>query len=363
MKSPAPITVLLLAVALAWPSAAVASDKGNRCTTAIGVVPFQNNNGGARAVAGMMLKIHSHLGQRGFMLVGNGRVEEYLRRNRIREHHAISREHAAELARLLGVRYLLLGTIDALHVNGGPEVGLTARIMDPQDGSVVWADSVNLHAVEAPGVLAMLRAKTLDEASDRAIRRLFSSVVIAKDGALRFKQRRRGASRALLARAPISYRDPDWRDLGVRRIAILPFANRTLHPEAPLMVADHMLSVLLGLDGVEVVDPGELRRVLIEHDIQPLFGLSLAQLRELRELLGVDGVLDGSVLTYDAAAQPPTIDLIGRLRDARTGKVLWSATTRRHGSQTRTVYDLGRIYGAARLTRGAVEDLLSTCFR
>ena len=141
MRHHAPICAMLAAV-LAMSGAAVASEGGSG-TAAIGVVPFQNNSGTSGAVPVVMLKIRSHLAERGFRVVGNGRVEEFLRRHRIREHHAVSRAHAAELARILGARYLLLGTIDTLHDNGGPEIGLTARIVDPHEGGAVWSNSVN----------------------------------------------------------------------------------------------------------------------------------------------------------------------------------------------------------------------------
>jgi TolB-like protein len=344
---------------------AVDAPAGRRAGPSLGVVPFVDQTGEAGATSAVMLRVRNHLRHQGFQVVSNGRVERYLREHRIRARSALSREQAAGLAEMLGVRYLLVGTIDAWGMNGGPEVGLTARMMDPQTGEVVWAGAVCLHAVDVPGLLAEGRPTTRVEALWKAVSRLFDTLELRKDdGTLRPVRKRERPARSAFAERPIAYRSPLLDRMAPLKVAVLPLANRTTQPEAPVVVGDRLVAWLLTMADVEVVDPGEVRRVLIERNIQPLYGLDVDKMREMGQALELDAVIDGTVLTFENGHRPvPVIDLFVRLRDARTGDVLWSATTRRDGERTRTLYDIGRIRGMDRLADAAVADLLSTWFR
>jgi TolB-like protein len=273
----------------------------------------------------------------------------------------MSREVARELTGLVGARYVLVGTIDAWSNEAGPEVGLTARLLDPERGTTVWSGSVSLHAVEVPGLLAMGRPRTLPRAARRAARELFGTLSLRRrDGTVRPPGERR-ARKTFLAQRPIAYRSPAFDGRRQYRVAVMPFDNRSSSSNASPIVADHLTAWLQWMDRIEVVDPGELRRLMVERDMQPYYGLDEAGMRVFAEELGVDAVLDGTILEFDTDTPLlPKIDLYARLRDARTGKILWSATTRREGRETRSFYDVGVVHGIDRLTDEAISDLLST---
>jgi TolB-like protein len=331
----------------------------------LAVVPFRNLTGQSEAVPAVMNEVWRVLQDKGFVLAGNGRIDDFLRSRRIRARNALSNNELREIARFMNVRYVLEGTIDVWFVNGGPEIGLMARIVDPDSGALQWGGSVSLHAVQAPGLLARGRPKTLEEAVPKAVRRLFHSLKLRQDnGDVSVAKKRRRAKRSLLADRPVHFRDSRLDTRPRLRVAVLPMTNMTRHPEAAAVVSEHVQAWLLALTDVEVIDPGELRRALIDHDILPLSGVTSVQLARLGDALGVDAVLDGAVLNYENGIRTrPLIDVYARLRDADSGQVLWAATTRRHGEQTRTLFDLGRIQGIDRLAEAAVGDLLSTWLR
>jgi TolB-like protein len=356
----------VLALALAAIAVMPASG-GSRAPTrpTVAVVDFRNVTGDPAAVPEVMAAVKQQLARRGFEVVGNGRIDRFLRERRIRARDALSREHVQELAWTAGARYLLVGAVDAWVLNGGPEVGLTARLLDAADGSVRWADEACIHAVDAPGLLAMGRPKTLPQATVRAARKLFESLVLKKNGGFLDPQMpRKRPTRRMLAPVPIAYRSPYFDPTQPMLVAVLPLENRSSAPDAPLVIGDRLLSQMLAMRNLDVVDPGELRRTLIDNDIQPLYGVSPQQMRKLRELLGIDAVLDGSILRYEnGTGSIPRIDLFVRLRDTETGEIRWSATTSRSGERTRTVYDVGRIQGVDRLAESALSELLSTWMR
>ena len=171
-------------------------------------------------------------------------------------------------------------------------------------------------------------------------------------------------SRALLAGAPVAFRASHLDPRARLRIAILPLTNLTDDVSAATVVGARMLAALQGRRELSLVDPGELRRALIDGNIRPLDGVGPPQLESLRDALGIDALLDGTLLRFDpGGADAPRIDLFVRLRDAGTGAVLWSATTSRGGDETRTFFDAGRIRDPDRLAEAVVADLLSTWFR
>ena len=75
----------------------------------------------------------------GVPVVGRVAIDDFLRKRRIRARATLSREVALELAQQTEARYLMLGTIDTWSIDNGPEVGLTARLLEPGTGRTIWA--------------------------------------------------------------------------------------------------------------------------------------------------------------------------------------------------------------------------------
>ncbi len=353
-----------LLLALASGAGAASRGDGPRGGPRIAVVPFRDLTGQREAVPRVTEEIAAALGRAGFPTADGDRIESFLRERRIRARDAMSAGEARDLAAEAGARYVLVGTIESWGADGKPDVGLTARVIDPEQGAVWWG-SVSIHDVEAPGILAMGRARSLDEALPRAVGRLLASLESDKAGeGIRPMTRRARRGSGLIGKKPIVFRARALDLAKTPRVAVLPFDNFTLSPDAPVVVQDHFVSRLFASGRLSVADPGELRRILIERDLQPLLGLDPRDLAVLAEALGIDAVIEGGVLSFAKGPDlVPRVDLFARLRDARTGEVLWSATTTRDGDESVVVYDVGRVRGLDRLVDAAVADLLSTLLK
>jgi hypothetical protein len=167
----------------------------------------------------------------------------------------------------------------------------------------------------------------------------------------------------LFAGRPVVYRSAAFPS-GTLRVATLPLENRTAEPNAPVVIGEQLVTHLLGETDVVLIDPGETRQALIDHEILPLVGLDTSTLARLGEVLGADAVLDGTVLRFEnGESRAPRLDLYMRLRDARTGEVLWSATSHRSGERGTIAWNIGRVSSMERLAEAAVADLLHSCFR
>jgi TolB-like protein len=330
---------------------------------AVGVVRFVNATGAPEAMPLAMAAIEAALRERGIEPRGGSAAETFLRERRLRARNALAAEESRDLAATLGTRYLLVGSLTSWSMSRGPRVGFTARIVDTERGTTVWAGSVSFHAIEAPGLLARGRPRTLGEASVAAARDLVRGIEVREvEGEVRLVASLRKPHARWRTR-PIVWKAPDLAGRRPLRIAVLPFENRTLRPEASAIVAERFLAGATALPRIEVVDPGELRRLLIENDIQPVHGLGALELEILERALNLDAVLDGAILAYDdGGALAPRVDIHARLRTAPEGEVLWSATTSRGGHETWSIYDIGRIESVDRLAADVVGELLATWF-
>lgn len=357
-----PRTLAALAVVLL---AAVPAAARQAPRPGLAVVPFRDASGTPGATATVMERVNHELTRHGFAAADIERIDDVLRDGRIRSRFELSLEQARELAAAVESRYVLLGSIDAWRDDDGPEVGLTARIVDVESGATVWSAGAHVHGVHAPGLLAMRRPDDLPEATARAARRLFSDLRVRRSTGL-IKPADRGSrlDGGLLAPAPIAYRSRELDRREPLRIAVLPLDNLSRSTNASVVLGDHLLAGAMALDGIEVVDPGELRRVLVANEISPTYGIDREVMTALADALGIDAVLDGTVLEFEDEFSPvPRIDMYVRLRDARTARILWCATARREGDASRVVYDVGVVHGIDRLSGRTVADLLSTLAR
>ncbi len=113
-----------------------------------------------------------------------------------------------------------------------------------------------------------------------------------------------------------------------KKVAVLPFENLTQDPLAAERVRRVVIAELL-VRGIDVVEPGEVLRVLRESDIPNLQSISIKDIKALGRELEVDGIIMGSVSAYGIRrgieGAYPEVTLHLMLLDPSTGRILWSA--------------------------------------
>jgi len=113
----------------------------------------------------------------------------------------------------------------------------------------------------------------------------------------------------------------------IKRIAVLPFESLTTDEYAGEKIRKTVITELLSR-GVDVVEPGEVTRVLIEQKIKSLGSVRTTDLQNMAKTLGVGALMMGSVEAYGISrgisVSYPEVSINLRLVEASSGNTIWS---------------------------------------
>lgn len=166
---------------------------------------------------------------------------------------------------------------------------------------------------------------------------------------------------------PSTYVHPNFDFSRVKRIAVLPLENLSSDQTAGEKMRKVVTTELLATGVVDVVEPGQVNRVLALQNLQNPAALSPEDFKRLGGALNVQMILVGSVESYDrvqvAGVQAPEVTLSLRGIDVDTGTIVW-ATSHTQGSGT----FLARLFGAtgdslSEVARKAAHAAVATLFR
>ena len=106
---------------------------------------------------------------------------------------------------------------------------------------------------------------------------------------------------------------------------------------------------LAATPGLQPLEPGVVREVLLRGRIVMEGGVSLETVRLLLGTLGADLVLAGEVLDYDDAATPK-VNFSVTVLDRGSGEALWQSISHNQGDDGVFFFDAGRVSTAHDLT-------------
>jgi hypothetical protein len=147
------------------------------------------------------------------------------------------------------------------------------------------------------------------------------------------------------------------------RIAVLPFSNESTAARAGDILTLQIVRGLAESRGVDVVEPGIVREVLLNARLIQEEGLSIPQAELLRALLEVDVVLFGEVTEYveaEGGGREPEVDFLVRAVDTARRQVIWSSTSHGRGDDGVFFFGLGSVPTAHRLASEMARALVET---
>jgi TolB-like protein len=113
----------------------------------------------------------------------------------------------------------------------------------------------------------------------------------------------------------------------IRSIAVLPFENFTKDDFADEKMRRIVITELL-LRGIDVIEPGEVTKLLNELNIRLLRSIKTKEIQKVGEILGVDAVMSGSVESFGISkginVTYPEVTINLMLLETDSGNIIWS---------------------------------------
>jgi TolB-like protein len=114
---------------------------------------------------------------------------------------------------------------------------------------------------------------------------------------------------------------------GIKKVAVMPFENFTADEYAAEKIRRIVITDLLSR-GVEVVEPGEITRIIRESKIKSLSSIKTAEVQDIGKASGAYAIMIGSVeyfgISRGVSVTYPEVTANFKLIETSTGKVLWS---------------------------------------
>lgn len=151
-----------------------------------------------------------------------------------------------------------------------------------------------------------------------------------------------GAALAILSRCASTpttkYLHPNADLTAIKKVAVLPFENLSQERSAGDKVQKLFLTELLSLETFDVVEPGQVTKLLKTERIESIDSLGPPELKKLGEALKVQGLFLGSVVDYadnrSGSTPAPDVTIQLRLVEVQSGVTIWSASRTRSGATT-----------------------------
>ena len=346
------------------PLADTRSSVGSLCTVA--VLPLSNLTDARDAGEKIMAFLLPVLSGKGFRVLENERVADFLEKKRIRYVDSLVTSDARVMSSELGIKYILTGSIFSYSSRVIPQVGIHVRLIDASTNEMVWCAASSMTGDDEPGLFNAGRIETRDEMIRKVIEHLFSSLNMKKqDGSILISGKKRGGENRILAPNPHYYRKKGSEIEKYDSIALIPFSNKSGDKYAAKIVHDYLFVNLSSSADVKIAEPAELRRVLSRGKIRNANILTHGIMDLLRTELGVKGVISGTVYTFregvnGAMGGEPEIEIFAQMTDTATGEIIWAARQRREGNDSIISYDIGRVRNIDSLAGSAIANMLST---
>jgi TolB-like protein len=302
--------------------------------TRIALLPFENLTDDRTAFSEIMPVVKNRLETKGFELVDENSLNNFLLKERVRSTAYISRDVAQKMEKELNVKAILIGAITSYYPIKNPQVGVLARLVDSASGAILWANQASATGEDFTRILGLGTIRSMEELIPVVVDRLLDSFSLTS-----FQKEKELT----------------------HRIAVMPFQNKSRHRDAGSIVTYMLLVALLKQDGFEPVEYGEIRRLIVDLRVRYRGELDYRSIKEISESLNVDGILVGTVELYSDGLDtslPPEVAVSARLINARKSRILWSDSVQLNGDEDIIALDWGRIGAVDSVSYKAVTKLI-----
>jgi TolB-like protein len=316
----------------------------------VALLPLDNLSGGPLATKDVMAVLERAVARTGVEVVSGDPIDEFLARRRIRYTGGIDGETAKAAAEELGVDGVILTSVGLYAPVAPPKVGITMRLVSAADPPVIlWMDSAARAGDDSPGLFELGVTGDVRKLERDVISTLGRSLAKALDDGWR-----PSLCEGSGAWSPqVAFQSRVMREPRTFSIAVLPFVNQTPRRGAGETIALEFVRQLAAVDGLQVMDPGVVRKVAISIRTVQEGGVSLENARLLTDIMDVDLIVAGVVRDYDDRV--PIVDFTALVIHRRGRQVIWESTSHSRGDDTVTLFGAGKVGTSTALTCSMVR--------
>ncbi|MDL2123311.1 MAG: hypothetical protein LWX51_09530 [Deltaproteobacteria bacterium] len=165
--------------------------------------------------------------------------------------------------------------------------------------------------------------------------------------------------------SPNKFLKNDFEEYKIKRVAVLPFYNRSTTMAADGIVTKAFIGELYDSGKFEIEFPGNVKKFIVRERIIIRKGIGSDHIKLIGERLNVDAVIIGCVEKYESEGkiqdvQIPVISVNARMIHADSCSILWIGQNYRRGDDYETIFGIGRIRSLSTLSRELVKELIDT---
>lgn len=330
----------------------------------VAIFPVENLSGSMAPLKEIRAHFINQLKARGFDVLGEEALEEFMARNRIRYTGGINKALAQAFKNETGTGGVLITSLELYNEVNPPKVALTSRLVSTGDPPVIlWIDGVGLAGDDSPGILGLGLIDDPSVLLQKAIGRLADSLakhLESQPG----QEKVRSAKRKF--RPKLSYRSDILAPETKYSVAVVPFLNFTGRKNAGEILELQFIRSLKRFEQFEVIEPGVVRQELLALRIIIPEGISLSNADALFATLDTDLILAANVIEYQdyqGVFGIPKVDFFVQLIERKSRSVVWSSVSHNEGDDGVFFFDRGKVNTAhvlaSQMTRWIGEMMLS----
>jgi TolB-like protein len=151
----------------------------------------------------------------------------------------------------------------------------------------------------------------------------------------------------------------------IKKVAVLPFENFTSDEYADEKIRRVVITELL-LRDIDVIEPGEVTRLLKDSKIRSLRSISISEIQEIGKTLGVEAVMTGSVeafgISRGISVTYPEVTINLTLIETSSGNIIWSIRHTSGGASFWTRHFGSEGISLSEAARKVVKEAINTLF-
>lgn len=300
----------------------------------VALLPFDNFSNNPNALPATMPEIQRMLEENGMEVLNWESMVDFMCRLRIRSTSVLSEEIIKKIGDHFSLKRIIIGAVTSFSGEDNPRFGVLARLINTDDGAIIWADHASATGEDFTGLLGLGTVKTIDKLVPRVSRKLFETFQTS----------------------------PPARDIeSTYKVAVMPFQNKS-DIRGSGMIATNLFLVELFKNGMFVpFEYGFVRESIVTNRILFRGELDYANINAFAETLGTDLIVVGSVDRYiegSGTKVVPEVALSARLLDALSNRIVWYNSEELNGRSHISLFDWGELRSADLVAYRLVKDLV-----